>query len=49
LAQEGLAMVALREGKHDEARGLLKQLSADTTAPDGVRGRANGLLQRLGS
>ncbi len=49
LAQEGLAMVALREGKPDEARGILKQLSTDTLAPDGVRGRANGLLQRLGS
>lgn len=48
LAEEGEAMLALRLGQTDQARETLRQLSADTTAPDGVRGRANGLLQRLG-
>lgn len=48
LAQEGQAMLALRQGQTDVARDTLKRLSADTTAPDGVRGRAGGLLQRLG-
>ena len=48
LAEEGQAMLALRRGQTDVARDALKRLSADTTAPDGVRGRAGGLLQRLG-
>ncbi len=49
LAQEGQAMLALRQGETDIARDTLKRLAEDTTAPDGVRGRAGGLLQRLGS
>lgn len=49
LAEEGQAMLALRQGQKDAARDTLKRLAADTTAPDGVRGRAGGLLQRLGS
>jgi hypothetical protein len=48
LAQEAQALLALRQGQTDAARSLLKSLSADTTAPDGVRARAGGLLQRLG-
>ncbi len=53
LAIEGEALLALRLSKTDpaqlgRARDLFKSLAADTTAPDGVRGRANGLLQRLG-
>lgn len=48
LAEEAEAMLALRLGQTDQARETLRKLSADTTAPDGVRGRANGLLQRLG-
>ncbi len=48
LAQEGLAMIALRQGQTDLARSTFKELAADTTAPDGVRGRANGLLQLMG-
>ena len=48
LAEEGQAMLALRQGQIDVARDTLKRLSADTTAPDGVRGRAGGLLQQLG-
>lgn len=49
LAMEAQAMLALRQGKTDTARDTLKALASDTTAPDGVRGRAGGLLQRLGS
>ncbi len=49
LALEGQAMLALRQGKTDAARDILKGLAADPTAPEGVRGRAGGLLQRLGS
>lgn len=48
LAQEGQAMLALRQGQTDVALATLKQLAADLTAPDGVRGRAGGLLQQLG-
>jgi hypothetical protein len=49
LAEEGLALLALRQGHADAARDILKRLSQDPTAPDGVRGRANGLLTRLGA
>ncbi len=49
LAMEGQALLALRQGQTDAARDTLKSLAADTSAPDGVRGRASGLLQRLGS
>jgi hypothetical protein len=48
LAEEGQAMLALRQGQTDVAKETLKRLSADPTAPDGVRGRAGGLLQQLG-
>ncbi len=48
LAQEGEALLALRQGDEAGARDFLKRLAADATAPDGVRGRANGLLSRLG-
>ncbi len=48
LAQEGQAMLALRQGQTDVARDTLKRLAADPTAPDGVRGRAGGLLQLIG-
>ncbi len=48
LAEEAQALLALRQGKNDAARDMLKQLAQDVTAPDGVRGRAHGLLARLG-
>ncbi len=48
LAEEAQALLDLREGRRDAARDILKRLSQDTTAPDGVRGRAGGLLSRLG-
>jgi hypothetical protein len=49
LAQEQQALLALRQGHKDAARDILKRLGQDVTAPDGVRGRANGLLAELGS
>ena len=48
LALENQAWLALRLGQTDQARDTLRQLAADPTAPDGMRGRANGLLARLG-
>ena len=48
LAEEAQALLDLREGRKDAARDTLKRLSQDLTAPDGVRGRAGGLLNRLG-
>jgi hypothetical protein len=48
LAQEAQALLELRQGHNDVARTALKGLAQDVTAPDGVRGRANGLLARLG-
>ena len=48
LAAETQALLAFRQGKPDAARDILKRLSQDVTAPDGVRGRANGLLAQLG-
>jgi hypothetical protein len=48
LAQEQLALLDLRQGHADAAKITLHRLAQDTTAPNGVRGRANALLQRLG-
>jgi hypothetical protein len=48
LAEEAQALIDLRQGRNDAARDTLKRLVQDATAPDGVRGRANGLLARLG-
>ncbi len=47
MAQEAQALLALREGKTDSARDLLKPLAQDQTAPQGVRERAQGLLTHL--
>ncbi len=49
LAEEAQALLDIREGHKDAARDTLKRLSQDQAAPDGVRGRASGLLERLGS
>ncbi len=48
LAQEAEALIDLRGGHADAARGILKQLAQDVTAPDGVRAQANGMLAQLG-
>ena len=49
LAEEQLALLNMRLGKSDEAKAILRRLAQDTTAPNGVRGRANTLLSRLGA
>lgn len=48
-AREVLALVALRAGRHDEARGHLRALLADAATPPGIRERANRLMQGMGS
>jgi hypothetical protein len=48
LAEEAQALLDIREGHKDAARDTLRRLSQDQAAPDGVRGRAGGLLDRLG-
>jgi hypothetical protein len=48
LAEEQLALLDMRLGNSDEAKATLRRLAQDTTAPNGVRGRASGLLNRLG-
>jgi hypothetical protein len=48
LAEEQLALLDMRQGKADQAKVTLRRLAQDTTAPSGVRGRASGLLNRLG-
>lgn len=48
LAEEQLALLELRQGKADAAKTTLRRLSADASAPSGVRGRAGALLTRLG-
>lgn len=48
LAQEGQAMLELRQGKTGAARDTLKLLAHDPAATDGVRRRAEGMLERLG-
>ncbi len=48
LAQEQQGLLAMRQGKTDAARDIFKRLGQDVAAPDGVRGRANGLLTQLG-
>lgn len=48
MAREQLALLDMRQGRTEQARTLLKSLSTDTTAPNGVRGRAGALLERMG-
>ncbi len=48
LAMEQQALLAMRTGRTAEARDTLRRITADSTAPQGVRARANGLLERLG-
>jgi hypothetical protein len=48
LAQEAQALLDLRLGKVADAKAKLTALMNDTTAPQGVRGRASGLLVQLG-
>jgi hypothetical protein len=48
MAQEAQALLALRQGRTEAAREGLAKLSRDVTVPDGVRGRANGILAQIG-
>jgi hypothetical protein len=48
MAEEQLALLDLRQGRKEQARTTLQHLAQDATAPSGVRGRASGLLARLG-
>jgi hypothetical protein len=48
MAEELSALLALRQGQTNAALDIYRRLATDTAAPDGLRGRANGLLQRLG-
>lgn len=47
LAQEQLAWLDLRRGKTKDAMDLLRSLSTDALAPQGVRARASGLLAQV--
>lgn len=48
LALEAQGLLDLRSGKNEAAKAVFRALAQDPTTPDGVRGRANGLLVRLG-
>ncbi len=48
LALETQGLLDLRTGRTEPAKDIFRQLAQDGTAPDGVRTRANGLLNRLG-
>lgn len=49
LALECEALLDLRQGHEQDARGRLQRLSMDMNVSDGVRTRADGLLQALGN
>ncbi len=48
LALMYMALLDVRTGKTDAARAILRPLQSDLAAPEGLRGRAGGLLDRLG-
>jgi hypothetical protein len=48
LASEDLALLDLRQGHTDAAKTTLRRLAGDVTLPQDLRGRASGLLNRLG-
>jgi len=48
LASEDLALLDLRQGHTDAAKATLRGLASDVTLPQDMRGRASGLLNRLG-
>ena len=48
LAEEGLALLDLRQKREPAAKQTLRELAQDATAPDGVRQRASLLLLQLG-
>ncbi len=48
LATEAQGLLNIRLGKTEPAKELFRRLSRDAAAPEGVRGRADGLLNQLG-
>jgi hypothetical protein len=48
LAEEAEGLLDIRSGKTDAAKAIFRRLAEDPAAPEGVRGRASGLLARLG-
>jgi hypothetical protein len=48
LAEEAAALLALRQGKKDEAKKILADLGNDFTAPPGLRQRAAALSVEIG-
>jgi hypothetical protein len=48
LASEDLALLDLRQGHTDAAKAKLRTLAGDVSLPQDMRGRASGLLNRLG-
>jgi len=48
LALEAQGLLEMRTGRTKPAEDIFRRLAQDPAAPDGVRGRANGLLNRLG-
>ncbi len=48
MALEAQALLDLRQGQTGAARGILRQLVSDPAAPQGVRGRGEAMLSRLG-
>lgn len=48
LAMEQQALLFMRTNRPAEAIEVLRRIAAETTAPQGVRARAGGLLERLG-
>ena len=48
LARETEALLSLREGKTQQAKDSFRALAQDVTAPQGVRTRANIVMNRLG-
>ena len=48
MARETEAWLDIRTGQVEQARTIMRELQADTNAPDGVRARAGALLGRLG-
>jgi hypothetical protein len=47
LAQETQGLLYLKQGNTTQAKALFSQISADPTAPEGARNRADGLLAKL--
>ena len=47
-ARELQAVIALKQGRIEDSRSILTDLAADSSAPEGLRGRAAEILESLG-